>query len=234
MSDTSKARPMKILIVDDHEIVREGLERILARAGQPWAVTAVGDAFKALEVLGREPIDFAIVDLTLPGMSGLDLIKRIRAEYPRVPILVLSMHAEEAYAVRAFRAGARGYITKDGASAELVGAIGQIANGGAYVTPGIAASIVMQLHGSQAAPRHAQLSDRELEVARRLVNGERPTDIGDALHLSVKTVSTHKSRILEKLELPNLAALVRYGLEHGLVAEGSALRASHTADSPDG
>lgn len=226
------ARPMRILIVDDHEIVREGLQRILARAGAPWTVTSVADAFQALDVLRRDPIDFAIVDLTMPGMGGLDLIRRIHAEYPRVAILVLSMHAEEDYAVRAFRAGARGYATKDGASAELLGAIRQIAGGGVYVTPGIAASIVMQLHGSESAPRHARLFDRELEVMRRLVKGERPADIAEALHLSVKTVSTHKSRILEKLELSSLAALVRYGLEQGLVEASSTPGADGIVDSP--
>lgn len=143
MADPHRAVPLRFLIVDDHEIVREGLERILARSGQAAAVTAVGDGFRALQVLARDPIDFAIVDLTMPGMGGLELIKRIHAEYPQVAILVLSMHAEEAYATRAFRAGARGYVTKDGASAELIGAIRQIAAGGAYVSPAIAASMVM-------------------------------------------------------------------------------------------
>jgi two-component system invasion response regulator UvrY len=211
--------PMNILIVDDHEVVREGLERVLARSGEPWAVTAVADAFKALEVLARDPIDIAVVDLTLPGMEGLELIKRIHSRFPKVAVLVLSMHVEEANAVRAFRAGARGYVTKDSASDELVVAIRHIAAGGVHVTPVIAASMVMQLYGGQAAPRHSRLSDRELEVARRLVGGQRPSDIAEALHLSVKTVSTHKSRILDKLELSSLASLVRYGIEHGLAAD---------------
>ena len=122
--------------------------------------------------------------------------------------------------MRAFKAGANGYVTKDSASAELIRAVRKVMGGGAYVTPELAERVVLQLHGVGTA-RHAQLSDRELEVLRRLVAGQRPTDIASALHLSVKTISTHKSRIQEKLELPTLADLVRYGLEHGLVGDSS-------------
>ena len=125
------------------------------------------------------------------------------------------MHAEEQYALRAFRAGANGYVTKDTASAELLAAVRKVAAGGAYVTASLAERVVQQLNGAASAPRHAQLSDRELEVLQRIVAGQRPTEIAAALHLSVKTVSTHKRRIQDKLQLPNTAALIRYGLEHG-------------------
>lgn len=212
---------MRILIVDDHEIMREGLERILADADEQWHTIATGNGYEALEVLGRQAIDLAIVDLAMPGMGGLDLIKRIRAEHPDVAVLVLSMYTQEQYALRAFRAGAKGYVTKDMAGVELVKAVRKVAAGGAYVTPGLAESVILQLHSDTALHRHYKLSDRELEVLRKLVAGDRLTDIGEALHLSVKTVSTHKARILEKLELPNLAALVRYGLEQGLVDDAA-------------
>jgi DNA-binding NarL/FixJ family response regulator len=207
---------LRLLVVDDHAIVREGLARIVENTGAGWAVTQAGSGFQALEVLRRQEIDLAIVDLSMPGMSGLDLIKRIKAEYPRVGVLVLSMHAEEQYALRAFKAGANGYVTKDRVSDELVHAVRKVAAGGAYVTPSLAEQVVMQLHGGSDRPRHAQLSDRELDVLRRLVAGQRPTDIADALHLSVKTVSTHMARTREKLQLPTTAALIRYGIEHGL------------------
>jgi len=210
----------RILIVDDHAVVREGLARILAGAGEGWTVGEASSGFQALEWLRREPADLVIVDLSMPGMSGLELIRRIRDEFGRVAMLVLSMHAEEQYAMRAFKAGANGYVTKDSASAELIRAVRKVMGGGAYVTPELAERVVLQLHGVGTA-RHAQLSDRELEVLRRLVAGQRPTDIASALHLSVKTISTHKSRIQEKLELPTLAELVRYGLEHGLVGDSS-------------
>jgi DNA-binding NarL/FixJ family response regulator len=221
MSAASGSAPLRILIVDDHQIMREGLQHILADAEERWHTVATGSGFEALDLLRHQAIDVAVVDLAMPGMGGLDLIKRIRTDHPKVAVLVLSMYAQEQYALRAFRAGAKGYVTKDGAALELVNAVRKIAAGGAYVTPSLAENVILQLHGDAATPWHDKLSDREMEVLRRLVAGERLTDIGQALHLSVKTVSTHKSRILEKLELPNLAALVRYGLEQGLVGDAA-------------
>lgn len=212
---------LRILIVDDHEIVRDGLRRILADADEQWQTLATGNGFDALQILGSHHVDLAIVDLAMPGMGGLELIKRIRADHPEVAVLVLSMYAQEQYALRAFRAGAKGYVTKDSAGLELVTAVRKVAAGGAYVTPSLAESVILQLHGDTASPRHDKLSDREMQVLQRLVAGERLTDIADALHLSVKTVSTHKGRILDKLELPNLAALVRYGVAQGLVDDAA-------------
>jgi DNA-binding NarL/FixJ family response regulator len=203
-----------LLLVDDHTIVREGLRRILEAVADRWRISEAGSGFQALECLRRQPFGMAIVDLSMPGMTGLELIKRIRAEYPQVKVLVLSMHAEEQYALRAFRAGADGYVTKDSASAELVAAIGKVASGGAYVTASLAERVVQQLNGGAPATLHSQLSDRELDVLQRIVAGQRPTEIAKALNLSVKTVSTHKTRIQEKLQLPNTAALIRYGLEN--------------------
>lgn len=217
MNDT----PLRVLIVDDHAVVREGIARILGATGEGWTVGEASGGFQALDWLRQQRADVAIVDLSMPGMSGLELVKRIRAEFGRLPVLVLSMHAEEQYAMRAFKAGANGYITKDGASDELIRAVRKVAAGGAYVSADLAERVVLQLNGGVGVARHAQLSDRELEVLRRLVAGQRPTEIAQALHLSVKTISTHKSRIQEKLNLPTLADLVRYGLEHDLDAGGS-------------
>ncbi len=210
------ADALELLMVDDHTIVREGLKRVLNSACAQWRVTEAGTGFQALECLRRQRFDLAIVDLSMPGMSGLDLIRRIRAEHEGVRVLVLSMHAEEQYALRAFKAGANGYVTKDSAAAELVSAVRKVAAGGAFVSPGLAERVVQQLSNGTAAPRHAELSDRELEVLRRIVAGQRMTEIAHELHLSVKTVSTHKTRILDKLQLSNTAALIRYGLEHQL------------------
>jgi len=207
---------LRILIVDDHVVVREGLARILSGTGEGWSVSEASGGFQALDRLRREPADLVIVDLSMPGMGGLELIRRIRSEFGRTAVLVLSMHAEEQYAIRAFKAGANGYLTKDTASTELLKAVRKVMAGGAHVSADLAERVVLQLNGTVGMARHAQLSDRELEVLRRLVAGQRPTDIAHELHLSVKTVSTHKSRIQEKLELPSLAELVRYGLEHGL------------------
>lgn len=208
--------PLGLLLVDDHTIVREGLKRILDPISSEWNITEAGTGFQALECLRRQRFDLAIVDLSMPGMSGLELIRRIKAEWPSVAILVLSMHAEEQYALRAFKGGANGYVTKDSAATELIAAVRKVAAGGAYVTASLAERVVQQLNGVVRVPRHAELSDRELDVLQRIVAGQRLTDIAEALHLSVKTVSTHKSRIQEKLQLPSMAALIRYGLEHQL------------------
>ncbi len=216
MSQREPAARPGLLLVDDHTIVREGLRRILEAVADEWQIIEAGSGFQALECLRRQHFGMAIVDLSMPGMSGLELIKRIKSEYPQVTVLVLSMHAEEQYALRAFRAGANGYVTKDTASAELLSAVRKVAAGGAYVTASLAERVVQQLNGAASAPRHAQLSDRELEVLQRIVAGQRPTEIAAGLHLSVKTVSTHKRRIQDKLQMPNTAALIRYGLEHRL------------------
>ena len=215
-------RPLGLLMVDDHTIVREGLKRVLDPIANNWEITEAGTGFQALECLRRQHFDLAIVDLSMPGMSGLELIRRIKADYPSVAVLVLSMHAEEQYALRSFKAGADGYLTKDSAAAELVAAVRKVASGGAYVTASLAERVVQQLNGAVGVPRHTELSDRELEVLQRIVAGQRLTDIAEALHLSIKTISTHKSRIQEKLQLPNAAALIRYGLEHGLDKGGDA------------
>jgi two-component system, NarL family, invasion response regulator UvrY len=210
-----------LLLVDDHTILREGIRRILEPVTSEWAVTEAATAFQALECLRRQPFALAIVDLSMPGMSGLELIRRIKTEYPQVAVMVLSMHAEEQYAMRAFKAGANGYLTKDSAASELLAAVAKVASGGAYVTASLAERVVQQLSGVARAPRHAELSDRELGVLQRIVAGQRLTDIAQALHLSVKTVSTHKTRIQDKLQLPNMAALIRYGLEHQLDKDDS-------------
>jgi DNA-binding NarL/FixJ family response regulator len=191
---------LRILIVDDHAIVREGLVRILEGTGRGWQVAEATSGFQALEWLRRNDAQLAIVDLSMPGMS----------------VLVLSMHAEEQYALRAFQAGAHGYVTKDRAPAELVDAVAKVAGGGAYVTASLAEQVVQQLSGATATPRHAHLSNRELEVLQRIVAGQRLCEIADALHLSIKTISTHKRRIQDKLQLSSMAALIRYGMEHGL------------------
>ncbi len=215
---TVRATParLRLILVDDHAVVREGLKRILAASASSWEISEASSGFQALELLRQQPCDLAIVDLSMPGMNGLELVHRIRDLFPSVLILVLSMHAEEQYAMRAFKSGAKGYVTKDTAAEELVAAVRKVASGGAYVTSSLAERVVQQLNGTLQGSPHAQLSDREFDVLQRIVAGQRLTDIAAALHLSIKTVSTHKSHIQEKLQLPSMAALIRYGLEHQL------------------
>ena len=215
---TAPPRPalpvIRMLLVDDHAIVREGLKRVLDLPGNGWELTEAVTGFDALELLRAHEFDLALVDLSMPGMTGLELVRRIKAEFSGVRILVLSMHAQEQYALRAFKAGANGYVTKDVAAVELVGAVRRVAAGGAYVTESLAEQVVQQLNGTRDEPRHMRLSDREIEVLQRIAAGQRLTDIGDALHLSVKTVSTHKTRIQDKLQLSSTAELVRYAMEN--------------------
>jgi DNA-binding NarL/FixJ family response regulator len=164
-------------------------------------------------------VDVAVVDLSMPGRSGVELIKLIKAERPKLRLLVLSMHSEEQYAVRAVRAGAAGYLTKESAADELVAAIRRIAGGGAYISPETAERLVLASNSGTDGPPHTQLSNREYEVFRALVDGKSVSDIAAALNLSVKTISTHKSRILEKMELSSQAGLVRYAIRHNLIDE---------------
>ena len=203
---------IRVLIADDHNIVRDGLKRILASASdiQVAAEAASGDA--ALALVKVNEYDVAMLDMSMPGLSGIDLIKRIRIEKPKLRILVLSMHAEQQYAARVLKAGAAGYLNKDSAAEVLVGAIRKLAAGGMHIPDAAAVGLL-----ASDRPPHEALSDREFEVLRMLVEGLGPTDIAERLHLSVKTVSTHKTRILDKLNLGSTAELVRYALEQKLV-----------------
>ena len=203
---------IRVLIADDHSIVRDGLKRILAATPdlQVAGEAASGDA--ALALVKANDYDIAMLDMSMPGLSGLDLIKRLKVEKPKLRILVLSMHGEKQYAARALKAGASGYLNKDSASQLLLGTLRKIAAGGVHIGDAAAAALLQ----AGAGLPHEALSDREFEVLRLLVAGLGPSEIGERLHLSVKTVSTHKTRILEKLNLKSTADLVRYALEHKL------------------
>ena len=203
---------MKVIIADDHPVVRQGLRQMLAVESD---LTVVGEARNGQEVVDlsrRVPWEVAVLDYNMPGKNGLELIKELRQRYPGRAVLILSMYPEDRYAVRALKAGASGYLNKDSAAEMLVGAIRKIAAGGVHIGEAAAASLV----AAERSP-HETLSDREFEVLRLLVDGLGPTEIGERLHLSVKTVSTHKTRILEKLQIGSTAELVRYALEHKLV-----------------
>ena len=215
------AAPLGVLLVDDHAIVRDGLKRMLEASAGDWRVEEASDGFAALKRLRGGGFDVAIVDLSMPGMGGLELLRRAQAEFPALRMLMLSMHSEEQYALRAIKAGAHGYVTKDCAPRELVAAVRKVVSGGTYVSAGLAERMVQTLRGSNAPSGHDLLSDRELDILRRLAAGRRPTDIADDLHLSAKTVSTYRGRILERLGLPNTAAMIRYAMEHGMVDDST-------------
>jgi DNA-binding NarL/FixJ family response regulator len=210
---------IRVLLADDHAIVRNGLKEILEATGDIVVGAEATNGHEALARARDTEVDVAVVDLSMPGRSGVELIKLIKAERPKLRLLVLSMHSEEQYAVRAVRAGAAGYLTKESAADELVAAIRRIAGGGAYISPETAERLVLASNSGTDGPPHTQLSNREYEVFRALVDGKSVSDIAAALNLSVKTISTHKSRILEKMELSSQADLVRYAIRHNLIDE---------------
>ena len=212
---------IRLVLADDHAIVREGLKRIVGEAGDLEVVGEAADGGEVMQRVRGLDFDLLVLDLSMPGRSGMELIKQVKAEKPRLRILVLSMHQETQYAVRAIKAGASGYLTKESAPAQLVQALRKIAGGGAYISAEVAEQLALGAMpgGSEAAP-HESLSHREFEVMRRLAAGESVTDIATALNLSVKTVSTHKANLMAKLGLHNQTELVRYALKHGLIELG--------------
>lgn len=208
---------IKVCVVDDHAVVREGLKRIIAE-NPGMAVTAeAADGQEALRILQTEPCDVVLLDLTMPNVSGLDVLKRIHDDSPRLPVLVLTMHAEDQYAVRVLRAGAAGYLTKESAPAKLVQAIRKVVGGGKYVSPTLAEKLVYDLNADSTKAAHEVLSDREYQVLCMIASGKTVTMIAGELGLSVKTVSTYRVRIIEKLNMKNNAELTRYAIKEGLV-----------------
>jgi DNA-binding NarL/FixJ family response regulator len=208
---------IRVVVADDHPIVREGLKQLLAAADD---LAIVGEAQNGQEVLARvraNDFDVLLLDMSMPGKSGVELIKQVHAEKPKLRILVLSMHEEEQYAVRALKAGATGYLTKESATAQLVAAIRKVAAGGAFISPAVAEQFALGAMARGDGPPHAALSDREYQVFEMLVAGRSVGEIAGRLNLSVKTVSTHKARIMQKMNMTNQAELVRYAVNNRLL-----------------
>ena len=206
----------KVLIADDHALVRDGLRHILTNAVGFEVAGEASDGISTIALARSTEAQVLVLDLSMPGRSGVELIKQIKEEKPALRILVLTMHAEQQYAARAFKAGASGYLTKESASAELVAAVTKVAAGGVYVSLAMAERFAQSLNEPVDALPHQRLSDREFEVLRRICAGETVTEIGEALCVSSKTISTYKARILEKMQMPHEAALVRYAVRHKL------------------
>ena len=208
---------IRVLISDDHAILRSGLKEILMR-GLPGAVC--GEAENAREVLDqvqRQHWDLVILDVTMPGPSGVDVLRDLRRLQPKLPVLVLSMHPEDQYGKRMLRAGASGYMNKDVAPDELIKAVQRVLAGGRYVSPALAEKLALELSEESGRPVHETLSDREFEVLRMIASGKTVSEIAETLHLSVTTVSTYRARILEKMNLTTTAELMHYALRNRLV-----------------
>jgi DNA-binding NarL/FixJ family response regulator len=208
---------IRVLIADDHAIVRQGLRQVLALASELELAGEAKNGWEVIEQIRAGNLDLLLLDMNMPGPNGVELIKRVREEAPRLPILVLSMHGESQIAGRAIKAGAAGYLTKDNEPETLIVAIRQVAGGGHYIDPIVAARMVFDAAPSDAEKPHLTLSDREYQIFLLLVQGRGINEIGEELHLSAKTVSTHKFRLMQKLGMDNLSDLVRYALKQGLM-----------------
>jgi DNA-binding NarL/FixJ family response regulator len=211
-------KPIRVLIADDHSIVRQGLKQILSDTDDLIVAGEAANGVVVMQMVRDGNWDVVLMDVSMPDRNGIDAIKMIKKEYPRLPVLVLSMHPEEHYAVRALKAGAAGYLTKQSAPDLLVSAIRQVASGKKYVSAAVAEELANAiLEDDDERPLHEKLSDREYQTLVMISSGKTPTQIADELNLSVKTVSVYRARLLEKMRMKNNAELTHYGLKHGLV-----------------
>ena len=208
---------MRVLIVDDHAILRRGLRALLSDAFAEAEFGESSNATQALEQIRKKRWDVALLDVSLPGKGGLDLLKELKAARPKLPVLVLSVHPEDQFAVRALKAGAEGYMTKESAPEELVKAIRKVLSGGRYVSPTLAEKLALGVGKDFTRTPHETLSDREYEVMCHIASGKTVTEIARELSLSVKTISTHRTRILQKLGVRNSAEIARYAIRNQLV-----------------
>lgn len=208
---------MKILIADDHPVVRQGLRQMLAAETDLTVVGEAKNGNEVVELSRRIAWDVAVLDYNMPGRSGLELVKDLRHRFPGRAVLILSMYPEDRYAVRALKAGAAGYVTKDSAPEELVNAIRKVAKGGKYVSPALAERLASALESDGSKLLHEALSDREYQVMWMIASGKTVRQIADSLCLSPNTVSTHRTRILRKMQMKNNAELMHYAMRHKLV-----------------
>jgi len=208
---------LRILIADDFPLFRRGVKDLLVDGLGPVTVGECGNAHELLDLVRREKWDMLILDITMPGTTGTEALKQLKAACPKLPVLVLSMHPEDQYAVRMFKAGADGYMTKASAPEELVEAIKKLLGGGQYVNASLAEKLALTVKSSTGGVPHELLSDREYEVMCLIASGKTVSEIAETMHLGVTTISTYRARILEKMQLKNNAELTRYALERGLV-----------------
>jgi DNA-binding NarL/FixJ family response regulator len=208
---------MHILIADDHAVVRRGLREIMADALPGAAFSEAGNGDEVLSHLAKSQIAMLVLDINMPGRSGMDVLRDVKHTHPRLPVIILSCQPEEQYAVRCLRAGAAAYINKESASEELAMATKKILSGGRYVSMSLAEKLIDNLDESVDKPLHELLSDREHEVMKMIAAGVPLTEIGERLHVSVKTISSYRARIMEKMKMKSNADLTRYAMTHGLI-----------------
>ena len=208
---------IRVLIADDHAIVRRGMGQIIAETPDLEVAGEAANGSDVISLVCDGEYDAVVLDINMPGMDGLDTLKQLQAIRPEIPVLVLSMHSEDEYAVRVLRAGASGYMNKESAPDELVAAIRKISSGGKYMSSEVAECLLAHLNSGGTGPLHANLSDREFQVLCLLSSGKTVSQIADQLALSVKTISTYRGRILDKMNMKNNAELTHYAIKNNLV-----------------
>jgi DNA-binding NarL/FixJ family response regulator len=208
---------MHILIADDHAVVRRGLREILADSLPDAGFSEACNGDEVLGQLSKSTIALLVLDINMPGRSGMDVLRDVKQTYPRLPVIILSAHSEEQYGVRCLRAGAAAYITKESASDELAIATRKILDGGRYISASLAEKLISTLDEQVDKPLHESLSDREHEVMKMIAAGVHLTEIGEKLHVSVKTISSYRARIMEKMQMTSNAELTRYAITHSLI-----------------
>jgi DNA-binding NarL/FixJ family response regulator len=208
---------IRILIADDHPIVREGFKQVLSETKDMVVADEAGNGQEVMSLVRNNTYDVILLDISMPGRNGLEILKELRSSYPKLAVLIVSIYPEEQYAVRAFRAGASGYLTKASAPHELIAAIRKISKGGRYISSSLAEKLTYYLDIDTAKPPHELLSDREYQVMLLIASGKTVTEIGRELCLSVKTISTYRSHILEKMKMKNNAEITLYAVQNHLV-----------------
>jgi DNA-binding NarL/FixJ family response regulator len=208
---------IKILIADDHTLFRKGLKHILSEYPDLVVTDEASNGQEVLDKIWHNDYDMVLLDITMPGMTGLDALKQLKNDKPKLPVLVLSMHPEEQYAVRVIRAGASGYLRKESAPDELITAIQKISGGRKYITSSLAERLADDLEPTAKKPLHDTLSDREFEVFRMIAAGKTIKQIAEALFLNARTISTYRSRILEKMQMKTNAELIHYAIKHQIL-----------------
>jgi DNA-binding NarL/FixJ family response regulator len=208
---------LKIFIADDHPVVRMGIKQILSEVKDMTVADEAGTGQETIKKVSKNDYDVILLDISMPGRNGLDILRELKTKKPKIPVLILSIYPEDQYAVRVLKLGAAGYLTKEGVPEELINAIRKVAQGRKYISASLAEKLATDLELNSDRPPHENLSDREYQVLCLLASGKRLKDIAETLSLSIKTISTYRTRILEKMKMDNNAELIRYALQNSLV-----------------
>lgn len=206
-----------VLIADDHAVVRAGLRQIITQNNDMKVAAEAKDGIEVLKILKSEKVDVVVLDISMPGLSGAEVLKTIRREYPKIPVLMLSMYPEEQYALRVLKSGASGYLTKESAPELLISAIRKVVTGGKFISASVAEKLADEVVNGKSGKLHELLSDREFEILKLIGSGKTVSEIADKIFISVKTVSTYRTRILEKMKMKNNAELMQYVMNENLM-----------------